>query len=309
MSGAALHHQLVRDYLAQLDAAMRGLPTAMARELREQITAHLDDALPPEASAKNVADAIARLGSPADLAKDAFAASGTADADVDVGVVFAARARRAWATIIGARLRTKVRACLILVVVVLAATYLTALLSAPLVRFGGVSVWWYRQDSEHAVETTANGQQQTTVPVRSGQRQGFAITVYNPSDFTETIVGTPGEPDQPWESPDGLFSPVQIAMSVPNKWIDIGGFVTDVGFTLLPGSIPPHQARLLRFTWISTVCLQGVGSDEDLLAVTLRVRVGWFTRTDVIPLPMGFALAGPSSPVDTNPGPNQNKCP
>jgi hypothetical protein len=41
MSGTVLDHWLVRGYLRELDAVMRGLPAAQARELREQITAHL----------------------------------------------------------------------------------------------------------------------------------------------------------------------------------------------------------------------------------------------------------------------------
>jgi hypothetical protein len=71
MSGTALDHRLVRDYLRELDAAMRGLPTAQARELREQITAHLDDALPPYAGDEEVAATLSRLGSPAGLAAEA----------------------------------------------------------------------------------------------------------------------------------------------------------------------------------------------------------------------------------------------
>jgi hypothetical protein len=30
---------------------------------------------------------------------------------------------------------------------------------------------------------------QTTVPIRSGQRQGFADAIYNPTGVTQTIVG------------------------------------------------------------------------------------------------------------------------
>jgi hypothetical protein len=71
MSGTALDHRLVRDYLRELDAAMRGLPPAQARELREQITAHLDDALPPDAGDQEVAETLSRLGSPAGLAAEA----------------------------------------------------------------------------------------------------------------------------------------------------------------------------------------------------------------------------------------------
>ena len=77
MSGTALDHRLVRDYLRDLDKAMRGLPPAQARELKEQITAHLDDALQPGAGDQEVAATLSRLGSPADLAAEAWAASGS----------------------------------------------------------------------------------------------------------------------------------------------------------------------------------------------------------------------------------------
>jgi hypothetical protein len=77
MSGTVLDHWLVRGYLRELDAVMRGLPPAQARELREQITAHLDDALGPDAGDYEVAATLSRLGSPADLAAEAGAASGS----------------------------------------------------------------------------------------------------------------------------------------------------------------------------------------------------------------------------------------
>jgi Nitrate and nitrite sensing len=77
MSGTVLDHWLVRGYLTELDAVMRGLPPAQASELREQITAHLDDALGPEADDYEVAATLRRLGSPADLAAEAGAASGS----------------------------------------------------------------------------------------------------------------------------------------------------------------------------------------------------------------------------------------
>jgi Nitrate and nitrite sensing len=77
MSGTVLDHWLVRGYLRELDAVMRGLPAVQARELREQITAHLDDALGPDAGDHDVAATLSRLGSPADLAAEAGAASGS----------------------------------------------------------------------------------------------------------------------------------------------------------------------------------------------------------------------------------------
>ena len=77
MSGTVLDHWLVRGYLRELDAVLRGLPAAQARELKEQISAHLDDALGPDAGDYEVAATLSRLGSPADLAAEAGAASGS----------------------------------------------------------------------------------------------------------------------------------------------------------------------------------------------------------------------------------------
>jgi hypothetical protein len=50
---------------------MRGLPAAAARELREQVTAHLQDALGPGAGDQEVAATLSRLGPPAGLAVEA----------------------------------------------------------------------------------------------------------------------------------------------------------------------------------------------------------------------------------------------
>jgi hypothetical protein len=67
----ALDHRLVREYLRQLDAALVGLPAAHARELREQIAAHLDELLSPDAGDEEVAAALSRVGDPAELAAEA----------------------------------------------------------------------------------------------------------------------------------------------------------------------------------------------------------------------------------------------
>jgi len=76
MEGAGLGNRLVRDNLRELDAALATLPTARARELREQITAHLDEALQPGADDQSFAATLGRLGAPADLAADAGEVAG-----------------------------------------------------------------------------------------------------------------------------------------------------------------------------------------------------------------------------------------
>lgn len=68
MTDRVLTHPLVREYLRELGIACAALPAAQARELREQIEAHLDEALPPDATDADVRAELARLGSPGSLA-------------------------------------------------------------------------------------------------------------------------------------------------------------------------------------------------------------------------------------------------
>jgi hypothetical protein len=62
MTVAVLEHPLVRDYLRRLHAACAALPAAQARELRDQIIAHLDEALPADAADVEVGAELDRLG-------------------------------------------------------------------------------------------------------------------------------------------------------------------------------------------------------------------------------------------------------
>jgi hypothetical protein len=311
MRGTALEHQLVRDYLTQLDVALGGLPTAKARELRSQIAGHLEEALPPDASDEDVAAVLHQLGCPADLAREAQA--GTA---AGVGAAVAAAARRGWVRIIRSRLRTKLIVVLIGLLLATGATFLSTFLSAPLPDGAGEFAWWYPQDYNHEVYSTADGAQQTTVRIRSGQWQGFAIGIFNSSSFTETIIGPPVGVNVPWDSPNGGLQPPRIQVSAPDRALDHGGMIRKVAFESLPVSIPPHQYRLLRITWITDVCILGGTKTSNMLndgytaidRIYLRVRVGWFTRTDVIPLDMAVALAGPSHGVYNRPGPYNGTC-
>jgi hypothetical protein len=309
MSGTAHEHRLVREYLTQLAVALGGLPSARARELRSQIAGHLDEALSPDASDEDVAAVLHQLGRPADLARDA-----QAGAAPRVGPAVAAAARRGWVRIIRSRLRTKLIVVLIALLLATGATFVSTFQSAPLPDYAGEFGWWYPQD--HEVDSTADGAQQTTVRIRSGQWQGFAIGIFNTSNFTETIIGPPTGLDVPWDSPNGGPGQPLIEVSVPDRAIANGGFIRNVAFESLPVSIPPHQYRLLRVSWITDVCILGGRKTSNMLddgyqsidSIYLRVRVGWFTRTDVIPLDMAVALAGPSHGVYNGPGPHHGTC-
>jgi hypothetical protein len=160
-----------------------------------------------------------------------------------------------------------------------------AALTAPPVQNNGAFSWWYPQDTARATWTEADGAEQTTVPIRSGQQQGFAITVDNPSDWTQTILGAVAYSG----SPGAPTAQIGVATADPYHG---GGVFLPLRY-VLPGSIPPHQTRALRVMWVSTTCLEK-GSAQGVDRLVLRVRVGVFTRTEVIPLDQGVYLSGPS---------------
>jgi hypothetical protein len=278
MRNAGLDHLLVRDYLRQLDAALVTLPTAHARELKLQITAHLDEALRPGMDDAGIAAELDRLGTPADLAAEAGAATPVPLSQA-IKVTTRVRLGRVSAHI-------WIRLGVALAIVGMIASYLVYYLAAGSLEEGPQSVWWYPQDAARQVITTADGATQYTVPIRSGQRQGFEIGIYNPTDVTQTVVGAPNVP--------GVNTPAaqkaEVAVSVPNRDINGGGTTRNIRFTL-PAAIAPHQIRLLRIMWVSDIC-EAKGAATIMDEISLKVRIGWFTKTETIPLAEGWAVSG-----------------
>jgi hypothetical protein len=298
MSGTAPDNPLVREYLRALEAAFARLPAWQASELREQITAHITDALPRDAADEQVAAVLARLGSPAELAAEA-AAGATTHATDEAGLGGRGddavtrpprRTRRPWR-----KWWFWVTAGAVVAVVAVVAVFeskLNALETAPVLTAGGSETWWYRQDTAREVDTSADGATQSTVPIRSGQWQGFVIDLYNGSNQTQTVLGPAGNGPSAFAGASGNEG--IIGVSTPNREVDEGADVyTGVKF-VLPGVIPPHQLRAMRVLWLSTACLMR-GSEEGSDEVALRVRVGWITRTEVVSLTQGWYVAGPST--------------
>ncbi|HUA29784.1 MAG TPA: hypothetical protein VMC03_12940 [Streptosporangiaceae bacterium] len=285
MTRTSLDHEMVRAYLARLDAALRAVPAAQARELREQICAHLDDALPADADEDQVAAVLTRLGSPAELAAEAGPAGAASQATPARAIAIVSLPRRL------ARVRRRTWGVLGVIAVLagIATGYLVYYLTPDSLGFEGASGWWYPEDYSRAVTTTADGVIQTTVPLRSGQRQGYFVAIHNPAGVTQTILGPAYGASVPLDSPGSAV--VQVGVSVPNQNIENGGSSRSIGFTL-PGVIPPGQIRLVRVLWTSDICSSGGTSSIDTLA--LRVRVGWFTRTEVIALGRAWAVTGSS---------------
>jgi hypothetical protein len=274
---SALEHPLVARYLRDLDVALDRLPPDAAAELAEQIRAHLEEALPPDADDQAVAAALAALG-PASLVAEA--------ARPEIGAGRSATPREP----LKRRIARSARKVPIAGWLAIAALCIAIGLPAgaviywnvqPSLQFDGESTWW--GPAAHEVDTQAAGATQETVQILPGQIQGFEITISNPSDMTQVIVSSadnisPGAPVPP-----------RIAVSTTGKLEQFGD--ADSVKYRIGGPIPPHSYRWVRVLWRSYYCyLNGVGSSQGTSDLLLRVRVGGITRTEDIQLPMEFAV-------------------
>jgi hypothetical protein len=256
MNQAGLVHPLVAGYLRQFDAAASMLPVPRARELREQVVAHIEEAVGPDAGDEEVATVLRGLDPASLLVAEAVATAG----------------KRSWAARVGWRGWTLV-AALVLVVAAVSGYYVRIDSIGPLFVEGSYG-WWYQPDYTRQVTTRADLATQTTVPIRPGQRQGFFIQVFNFTAMTQTVIG----------SNLGGFGPnggtgarVRLSASDPQR---SGDEPHAIAYSL-PVSIPPGQSRYLRITWVSHGC-PGHQQISGMDSVELRVRVGWTTRTEYL---------------------------
>jgi hypothetical protein len=267
MSETAVGHPLADEYLSVFDAEAAVLPVNRARELREQVVAHIEDAVGPDASDEEIEAVLRGLGPARVLVAEAVAATG----------------RRHWAARFGWRGWSLIGALLLVVAGVSGyQVKIDSMKSVAPLFVQGQSGWWYPPDYNHEVTTEADTATQTTVPIRPGHRQGFFIQVFNFTGMTQTVLGSNlggGGPN------GGTGARVRLSTSDPLR----SGSEPHAVTYALPVSIPPWQSRYLRITWISRGCLtpgEVVGMDS----VELRVRVGWITRTEYVAFGQGFYL-------------------
>lgn len=268
MSDTALDHPLVRAYLRDLSGALASLTPLQAAELTDQIVAHLDEELQAGATDDEVAEAIRRLGSPADLAREAGAR----------WTLRAALKRRSWKfwTALGA---------VIAVAGVLIGAYIS-IQTAPVLAVNGTEGWWFLRDAAHEVDTEAGPSQQTTVLIRQHQRQGFFVQIFNYSRYTQTVLGyAPGSAESP-----GNVIDAQLGISTAPDPHFYPGDPRTVHYAL-PVSIPPGQSRYLRVLWTADICMSK-GASQSIDQLTLRVRIGWITRTETVDLLESWAVEG-----------------
>jgi hypothetical protein len=279
MSDSVLARPQVKEYLRALDAACASLPVAQAEELHEMIAAHLDETLAPGASIAEVRAELNRLGPPGSLAATA---AGPSRFPAPVTLVVLRRLRNQSRRV---RWRTWVAAAVLVPALGTGAGLLISMNSAaPLTS--DAAGWLYPADQARAVEVSAEADTQTTVPVRSGQRQGIEMLVWNYSDWTQVILG-PGPHWQPFSD-----EPIQISVQTGGIVNQDGTVLSGRGSYVSPGAIAPHTARWVRVIWTSDACMPS--SEVGIITVIpLQVRVGVITRTeDVTPIE-GFALQGP----------------
>jgi hypothetical protein len=282
MSDTLLEHPLVRDYLRQLDQACAGLPYAQARELHEQITGHLEDALDPDAPDADVKAELARLGPPRALAAEA---AGITPSRFPYLLPVLRKLRRRLG-----RVRWWTWAAIAVLVPALGtgAGFLISMETAtPLSVFG--TGWLYAVDQAKAVDTTIAVGSQTMVPIRSGQRQGIAIGVYNESDWTQQLLGV----DSSWYGP--FVKNIQVTVESGPYMYQNGAARHGTATSFVsPGAIPPHSYRIVHVSWISEFCEAG-NSSTAFSDLPLTVRVGTVTRTEDVNLDgQTFVLDGPT---------------
>ena len=278
----ALDHPIVAVYLHELDIALAGLPPGAAAELSEQLRAHLREALPDGADDATIREVLAALG-PARLVALAVAESGSGRARQLSR--WQPLLRRTVALARRAPMGIRISAAVLAIAVGASAGTLIYWQTQPDVTFDGGYAWWSPQDAAPSIQAEAGGATRDTVPLRPGQIQGFAIFVYNPSDTSQRILGAPAGSVSP-----GAPVPPQIAVSTTGS-LQLGGEPHSVAYQV-GGTIPPHSYRWLRVLWRSYQCyLEGPGGSQGTDLLTLRVKVGWITRTEVIPLPTEFAVS------------------
>ena len=283
MSDTLLEHPLVRDYLRQLDQACAGLPYAQARELIEQITGHLEDALAPDAPDADVKAELVRLGQPRTLAAEA---AGIVPTRFPHLLPALRKLRRRLGRV---RWWTWAAIAVLIPALGTGTGFLISMnTAAPLYVLE--TGWLYPVDQAKAADTSIGILGQTMVPIRSGQRQGIEMGVSNNSDWTQTILGV--APD--WFG--GSLANIQVTVeSGPDMFQNGAARHGTPVYYASPGVIPPHSYRFVRVSWVSEICMQGGGDYSSFSDIPLTVKVGTLTRTEDVPLAeQTFALEGPS---------------
>jgi hypothetical protein len=272
--------KLLKEYLRELDRALQALPRSKARELREQITTHLDEAITPEMREDEVRAVLAELGQPVDLVADA-AREPRVPNDIFVGRLRARRTRKRRWTIAGA---------VVGVLAVLAAVFVPLCITWSGVNADPVSIWGQRAvygvSASDVTYSQANGETQTTIQLHPHTQQAMAYTFTNDTNYTQTILG--------FDPKDNFLGGGAFQLRFfTGPEIDV--LAADTFDGAPPATVAPHHSRTMLLAWTTAKfpCFMA-GGGAVLSGLRLRVHVGWVTRTENIRLPGALGLYGPS---------------
>jgi hypothetical protein len=272
----------VAEYLRSLDAALTRLPRDDAVELRQQIVEHLNDSISPDADDAQINAVLQRLGTPTDLVADSLES----------------RPRRRWQTVRNWRWQRWVTLAIVVAALGCGTGYVVDMATQPALQtYDTTSGWYYAVDGNSAHSQDNATGNETIIGQRVGHVQGFVFIVHNTSTWPETILGPDGHDVG---LGNNFQAPVAVALGTSNADLDFE-YRAD-HYLRTPAVIPPGQSRWLRVTWKQLRCQQvspGVTDSENVFG--LRVKIGWFTHDQTLPLPQTFAtttVAQPNCPTN-----------
>jgi hypothetical protein len=143
---------------------------------------------------------------------------------------------------------------------------------------------WAVPDGDREKDTEAVGHTQISVPARHGAWQAFYVEVTNPSSVTQTVLGLTGGELSGWQP--------RLAIARGDE-LDAATFHDlPISSRSGPVSIPPNTEAVLRYSVHETQCLAR-NQVQMWTATVVRVRVGAYTRTEVIDFAgHGMAIVG-----------------
>ena len=275
-------HPAVATYLAELDEALRERPDGHADDLRDQVRAHIEDAIAPDATAAEVEAELRRLGSPRSLVSD--------DTETPPAIVYTRPSVSGW---LSQRPRNWWAAFWVVAILLVAGTG-GVIIEANVAHVTGKCTpcgYLFVQDRQAARGDSVADVHEWKVPQRWGQDQAFTFTIYNPSRYAQQVSGGPGGkvPSASGDEPMRLdiATRSQAQQDVFTDWPRhfVAGAVT----------IPARSSRQVVLHWVHNDCYPRGGSETSdsmqLTAHTLGV-----TRTETILFGEVFTMTGSGAP-------------
>jgi hypothetical protein len=247
-------------YLRQLDRAARWLPGRQADELHEQIASHLHESLAQNADSGTVNKALADLGQPQELVREA--------AGSNRRLSIRLRRVRWWTWTIAA----VALAAVVTTITVVVAARVPDYTAADMTCSCGVD-FVSRADADSARNIDAGTVQAKEVALRSNH-QGFEFDIFNTSHVTQTVLGLASRPLYGYRRNYTLRIGTRSEHGFP---------LTNTTFSTGPVAVPPGQNREVILTWNHLPC-SAPRVELIVTEVPLRVRLGSATRTENISL-------------------------